>query len=116
MCTIASMYHGNQWDTDPGSISLDFIIEVYDRFNVCFSPLQGCMLAQDIRDRERGGRARIGVVEGDREEASSELMKLMVSVLGQRTGTLRDAVPDDTPDQFQTTNVKLYLYVLLLFQ
>ncbi|XP_022538722.2 villin-1 isoform X1 [Astyanax mexicanus] len=70
--------------------------------------LKGCLLAQDIRDRERGGRARIGVVEGDREEASSELIKMMISVLGQRTGSLRDAVPDDTPDQFQVSHVKLY--------
>uniref|UniRef100_A0A3B4CPK2 HP domain-containing protein n=1 Tax=Pygocentrus nattereri TaxID=42514 RepID=A0A3B4CPK2_PYGNA len=70
--------------------------------------LKGCMLAQDIRDRERGGRAQIGVVEGDREEASAELMKMMTSVLGQRSGALRDAVPDDTPDQLQIDNVKLY--------
>ncbi|KAL6462850.1 hypothetical protein MHYP_G00292720 [Metynnis hypsauchen] len=70
--------------------------------------LKGCMLAQDIRDRERGGRAQIGVVEGDREEASAELMKMMISVLGQRSGALRDAVPDDTPDQLQIDNVKLY--------
>ncbi|KAI4888023.1 hypothetical protein NFI96_034695, partial [Prochilodus magdalenae] len=70
--------------------------------------LKGCMLAQDIRDRERGGRAQIGIVEGEKEEASSELMKMMISVLGQRTGSLRDAVPDDTPDQLQAANVKLY--------
>ncbi|XP_076868766.1 advillin [Brachyhypopomus gauderio] len=70
--------------------------------------LKACMLAQDIRDRERGGRAQIGVVEGDREEASPELIKVMTSVLGQRTGTLRDAVPDHTPDQNQTASVRLY--------
>lgn len=66
------------------------------------------MLAQDIRDRERGGRAQIGIVEGEKEEASPELMKVIVSVLGQRTKPLKEAVPDDTTNQFKTTNVKLY--------
>lgn len=66
------------------------------------------MLAQNIRDRERGGRAQIGIIEGDKEEAYPELMKVMISVLGQRTGPLKDTVPDNTPDQYQTANVKLF--------
>ncbi|KAI5617179.1 villin-like protein isoform X1 [Silurus asotus] len=70
--------------------------------------LKACMLAQDIRDRERGGRAQIGIIEGEKEEASPELMKVMVSVLGQRTGQMKDAIPDNTPNQLQTSNVKLY--------
>uniref|UniRef100_A0A4W4GZR2 HP domain-containing protein n=1 Tax=Electrophorus electricus TaxID=8005 RepID=A0A4W4GZR2_ELEEL len=74
--------------------------------------LKACMLAQDIRDRERGGRVQIGVVEGDCEEATPELMKVMNSVLGQRTGPLREAVPDDIPDQYQTANIKLYHKIL----
>uniref|UniRef100_A0A4W4GVT1 HP domain-containing protein n=1 Tax=Electrophorus electricus TaxID=8005 RepID=A0A4W4GVT1_ELEEL len=74
--------------------------------------LKACMLAQDIRDRERGGRVQIGVVEGDCEEATPELMKVMNSVLGQRTGPLREAVPDDIPDQYQTANIKLYQYMI----
>lgn len=68
------------------------------------------MLAQDIRDRERGGRAQIGVIEGAQEEASPDLMKVMVSVLGQRIGQLKEAIPDDKPSQNQTSNVKLYQY------
>uniref|UniRef100_A0A8C2H1S1 Villin-like n=1 Tax=Cyprinus carpio TaxID=7962 RepID=A0A8C2H1S1_CYPCA len=52
--------------------------------------LKAVLLAQDIRDRERGGRAQIGVIEGGQEEASPELMKIMTSVLGQRTGHLKD--------------------------
>lgn len=70
--------------------------------------LQAVLLAQDIRDRERGGRAQIGVIEGGQEEASPELMKVMISVLGQRSGHLKEAVPDDKPDQHQNSNVKLY--------
>lgn len=66
------------------------------------------MLAQSIRDRERGGRAQIGIIEGEKEEASPELMKVMISVLGQRTGSLKDAVPDNTPNPLQAANVKLY--------
>ncbi|XP_059183227.1 villin-1 [Centropristis striata] len=70
--------------------------------------LKAVLLAQDIRDRERGGRAQIGLVEGGDEKDSPELMKVMTAVLGQRTGQLKNAVPDDTPDQVQNTNVRLY--------
>lgn len=70
--------------------------------------LQAVLLAQDIRDRERGGRAQIGVVEGDDEKDSPELMKVMTTVLGQRTGPLKEAVPDDKPGQVQSGNVRLY--------
>ncbi|KTF87134.1 hypothetical protein cypCar_00041142, partial [Cyprinus carpio] len=45
--------------------------------------LKAVLLAQDIRDRERGGRAQIGVIEGGQEEASPELMKIMTSVLAK---------------------------------
>ncbi|KAK5849641.1 hypothetical protein PBY51_013959 [Eleginops maclovinus] len=56
--------------------------------------LKAVLLAQDIRDRERGGRAQIGVV--------------IMAVLGQRTGPLKEALPDDKPDQVQNTSVRLY--------
>ncbi|KAM9337040.1 villin-1 [Symphorus nematophorus] len=70
--------------------------------------LKAVLLAQDIRDRERGGRAQIGVVEGGNEQDSPELMKVMTAVLGQKPGQLKEATPDDKPDQVQNTNVRLY--------
>ncbi|XP_042365970.1 villin-1 isoform X2 [Plectropomus leopardus] len=70
--------------------------------------LKAVLLAQDIRDRERGGRAQIGLVEGGDEQDSPELMKVMTAVLGQRTGQLKEAVPDDKPNKAQSTNVRLY--------
>ncbi|XP_063730159.1 LOW QUALITY PROTEIN: villin-1 [Eleginops maclovinus] len=70
--------------------------------------LKAVLLAQDIRDRERGGRAQIGVVEGGDEKDSPELMKVIMAVLGQRTGPLKEALPDDKPDQVQNTSVRLY--------
>uniref|UniRef100_A0A673IUW0 Villin-1-like n=1 Tax=Sinocyclocheilus rhinocerous TaxID=307959 RepID=A0A673IUW0_9TELE len=70
--------------------------------------LKAVLLAQDIRDRERGGRAQIAVIEGGQEEASPELMKIMISVLGQRTGHLKEPISDDKPDQNQISDVKLY--------
>ncbi|XP_071341213.1 villin-1 isoform X2 [Trachinotus anak] len=70
--------------------------------------LKAVLLAQDIRDRERGGRAQIGLVEGGDEHDSPELMKVMTAVLGQRTGPLKEAVPDDKSSQVQNTNVRLY--------
>ncbi|XP_026147878.1 villin-1 isoform X3 [Mastacembelus armatus] len=70
--------------------------------------LKAVLLAQDIRDRERGGRAQIGVVEGADEKSSPELMKLMTAVLGQRTGQIKEATPDDSTDHAQNASVKLY--------
>uniref|UniRef100_A0A673CEI0 Villin-like n=1 Tax=Sphaeramia orbicularis TaxID=375764 RepID=A0A673CEI0_9TELE len=70
--------------------------------------LKAVLLAQDIRDRERGGRAQIGVVEGGDEADSPELMKIMMSVLGQRTGQIKEAIPDDKPDEVQNSSVRLY--------
>ncbi|XP_060920960.1 advillin isoform X2 [Labrus mixtus] len=70
--------------------------------------LKAVLLAQDIRDRERGGRAQIGVVEGGNEHDSPELMKVMMAVLGQRNGPLREAIADDQTDSVQSSMVRLY--------
>ncbi|XP_037370985.1 advillin [Talpa occidentalis] len=69
--------------------------------------LKAMLLAKDIRDRERGGRAEIGVVEGDREAASPELMKVLQDTLGRRS-ILKGAVPDEIIDQQQKSNTMLY--------
>uniref|UniRef100_A0A3B3BIV4 Villin-like n=1 Tax=Oryzias melastigma TaxID=30732 RepID=A0A3B3BIV4_ORYME len=70
--------------------------------------LKAVLLAQDIRDRERGGRAQIGVVEGESERESPELMKVMTAVLGEKPNKLRDAIPDEKHDQSQSGSVRLY--------
>lgn len=65
------------------------------------------LLAKDIRDRERGGRAEIGVVEGDKEAASPELMTVLQDSLGRRS-IVKPAVPDEIVDQQQKSNIMLY--------
>ncbi|XP_028288226.1 villin-1 isoform X2 [Parambassis ranga] len=70
--------------------------------------LKAVLLAQDIRDRERGGRAQIGVVEGAEERDSPDLMKVMTAVLGPRPAQLKDATPDDVPEQVLSNSVRLY--------
>uniref|UniRef100_A0A8C8I4D5 Villin-1 n=1 Tax=Oncorhynchus tshawytscha TaxID=74940 RepID=A0A8C8I4D5_ONCTS len=58
--------------------------------------LKGMTLAKDIRDRERGGRAQVSVVEGDDEKSSEEAMKLMKQHLGETRRDIRDCIaPDD---------------------
>uniref|UniRef100_A0A2K5CMG3 Advillin n=1 Tax=Aotus nancymaae TaxID=37293 RepID=A0A2K5CMG3_AOTNA len=69
--------------------------------------LKAMLLAKDIRDRERGGRAEIGVIEGDKEAASSELMKVLQDTLGRRS-IIKPAVPDEITDQQQKSNIMLY--------
>ncbi|XP_061419369.1 advillin-like [Lethenteron reissneri] len=70
--------------------------------------MKGLQMSMDIRDRERGGRAQIGIIDGEDEKASSELLRVMVAVLGERKKALKDPVPDDRPDAAQMSNIKLY--------
>lgn len=69
--------------------------------------LRGMTLAKDIRDRERGGRAQVTVVEGDDEKSSEEAMKLMKQTLGDRRD-IRDGVPDEVVDQKLKSSIKLF--------
>ncbi|CAJ0930655.1 unnamed protein product [Ranitomeya imitator] len=66
------------------------------------------LLAKDIRDRERGGRMEIGVIEGDNEQASQDLMKLLISTLGERTQRIVPGCADEVADQTQKANIMLY--------
>ncbi|KAI1891079.1 hypothetical protein AGOR_G00160210 [Albula goreensis] len=70
--------------------------------------LKGMVLAKDIRDRERGGRAEIGVIEGDAEDRSPKLMELLTSIIGQRTDQLPEGIPDEVADQEQMAQLTLY--------
>ncbi|XP_041638672.1 advillin [Cheilinus undulatus] len=70
--------------------------------------LKGMLLAKDIRDRERGGRAEIGVIEGEAECDSREIMEILNNTLGERTSELKDGPPDETADQEQKSKLTLY--------
>uniref|UniRef100_A0A8C1NEC0 Villin-1 n=1 Tax=Cyprinus carpio TaxID=7962 RepID=A0A8C1NEC0_CYPCA len=69
--------------------------------------LRGMNLAKDIRDRERGGRAQVTVVEGDDEKSSEEAMKLMIQALGEKKH-IKDAIPDNIVDEKLKTAIKLF--------
>lgn len=56
---------------------------------------------------ERGGRAEIGVIEGDKEAASPELMKVLPGHPWPRS-IIQPAVPDEVIDQQQKSNITLY--------
>lgn len=66
------------------------------------------LLGKDIRDRERGGRAEVRVIEGEAESSSSEAMEILSGVLGQRNFDLMDGPPDETFDQEQKSKLMLY--------
>uniref|UniRef100_A0A8C7F807 Villin-1 n=1 Tax=Oncorhynchus kisutch TaxID=8019 RepID=A0A8C7F807_ONCKI len=71
--------------------------------------LKGMTLAKDIRDRERGGRAQVSVVEGDDEKSSEEAMKLMKQHLGETRRDIRDSIAsDDVVDQKLRSSIKLF--------
>uniref|UniRef100_A0A8C1RZB5 Advillin n=1 Tax=Cyprinus carpio TaxID=7962 RepID=A0A8C1RZB5_CYPCA len=67
--------------------------------------LKGMMLAKDIRDRERGGRAEIGVIEGDAEASSPSLMEVMVSILGERPSKLPSGTVSDAKGAMNITEI-----------
>lgn len=69
--------------------------------------LKAMNLAKDIRDRERGGRAQVTVVEGEDEKSSEEAMKLMKQALGEKT-EIKDAIPDEIVDEKLKTALKLF--------
>uniref|UniRef100_UPI00398E4FC2 advillin n=1 Tax=Pristiophorus japonicus TaxID=55135 RepID=UPI00398E4FC2 len=71
--------------------------------------LKGMQLAKDIRDRERGGRTEIGVIEGDEEQNSPELMKVVINFLGERTKKINPSTSDEKADQRQKANISLSL-------
>ncbi|XP_070694342.1 advillin [Pempheris klunzingeri] len=70
--------------------------------------LKGMLLAKDIRDRERGGRAEIRVIEGNAESSSAQTMAILNGTLGERTSQLMDGPPDETADQEQKSKLTLY--------
>ncbi|KAG9349429.1 hypothetical protein JZ751_027872 [Albula glossodonta] len=69
--------------------------------------LKGMTLAKDIRDRERGGRAQVTIVEGEDEKSSEEAMKIMRQTLGERRD-IKDPIPDQVVDQVMKYSVKLF--------
>lgn len=73
-----------------------------------FPVFQAVLLAQDIRDRERGGRAQIGVVEGGDERSSPELVQVMTAVLGRKSGVLKAATSDERHELVQSGSIRLY--------
>ncbi|KAM4612488.1 advillin [Polymixia lowei] len=70
--------------------------------------LKSMLLAKDIRDRERGGRADIKVIEGDAEGDSPQVMEVMTGILGERTSELTSGTPDETADQERKAQLTLY--------
>lgn len=66
------------------------------------------LLAKDIRDRERGGRAEIRIIEGEAESNSPQHMEILTEVLGQRSSELPEGAPDATADQEQKSKLTLY--------
>ncbi|XP_036723745.1 villin-like protein isoform X2 [Balaenoptera musculus] len=70
------------------------------------SASEGLALTRSLQDRERGGRAQIGVVDDEAE--ATDLMQIMEAVLGYRVGNLHTAMPSKSTDQLQKANVRLY--------
>ncbi|XP_060163299.1 villin-like protein isoform X6 [Globicephala melas] len=70
------------------------------------SASEGLALTRSLQDRERGGRAQIGVVDDEAE--ATDLMQIMEAVLGCRVGNLHTAMPSKSTDQLQKANVRLY--------
>lgn len=69
--------------------------------------LQGMTLAKEIRDQERGGRTYVGVVDGEKEGDSPQLMAIMNHVLGPRK-ELKASISDSVVEPAAKAALKLY--------
>ncbi|XP_075404001.1 villin-like protein [Tenrec ecaudatus] len=67
---------------------------------------RGLALTCSLRNKERGGRAQICVVDDEGE--APKLVRIMEEVLGGRRGNLRGAMPSERINQLQKANVRLY--------
>nr|XP_040145944.1 villin-like protein isoform X2 [Ictidomys tridecemlineatus] len=67
---------------------------------------RGLVLTCSIRDRERGGRAQIGIVDDGVEV--TDPTHIMEAVLGCRVSNLHAAMPTRSINQLQKANVRLY--------
>ncbi|XP_038159441.1 advillin [Cyprinodon tularosa] len=70
--------------------------------------LKGMLLAKDIRDRERGGRSEVRVIEGNTESNSPQIIEVMKNILGEKPSSLPDGKPDETVDQEVKGKLTLY--------
>ncbi|XP_060036593.1 villin-like protein isoform X2 [Erinaceus europaeus] len=67
---------------------------------------RGLALTCSLQDRERGGRAQVGVVDDEAE--APDLVQVMETVLGCKGGKLHTALPSKTVTLQQKSNVRLY--------
>uniref|UniRef100_A0A8C8ZQ89 Villin like n=1 Tax=Prolemur simus TaxID=1328070 RepID=A0A8C8ZQ89_PROSS len=67
---------------------------------------RGLTLTCSLQERERGGRAQIGVVDDEAE--ATDLMQIMEAVLGRRAGSVRATMPNKSINQLQKANIRLY--------
>ncbi|KAG5197455.1 hypothetical protein JEQ12_008184 [Ovis aries] len=67
---------------------------------------RGLFLTHSLRDRERGGRAQVSVVDDEAE--ATDLMEIMEAVLGHRVRNLHAAMPSKRMSELQKANVHLY--------
>ncbi|KAM7229870.1 hypothetical protein CapIbe_018587, partial [Capra ibex] len=67
---------------------------------------RGLFLTHSLRDRERGGRAEVSVVDDEAE--ATDLVVIMEAVLGHRVRNLHAAMPSKRMSELQKANVHLY--------
>ncbi|KAI4544442.1 hypothetical protein MG293_004708 [Ovis ammon polii] len=90
---------------ETNSYDIQRLLHVKGKRNVVAG--EGMNLAKEIRDQERGGRTYVGVVDGEDEKASPQLMEIMNHVLGQRK-ELKAAVADTVVEPALKAALKLY--------
>uniref|UniRef100_H2ZGB1 Gelsolin-like domain-containing protein n=1 Tax=Ciona savignyi TaxID=51511 RepID=H2ZGB1_CIOSA len=70
--------------------------------------LKGTLLAKDIRDRERGGRAQVLVIDGENEKANDKTFGAMVKLLGNKPSQIKAATSDEKVSRARLSQLKLF--------
>nr|XP_018668862.1 villin-1 isoform X2 [Ciona intestinalis] len=69
--------------------------------------LKATILAKDIRDRERGGRGQVLIVDGENEKTSDKAYGAMLKLLGDKP-KLNPAIPDEIASRNKLSQLKLF--------
>uniref|UniRef100_H2ZGB3 Gelsolin-like domain-containing protein n=1 Tax=Ciona savignyi TaxID=51511 RepID=H2ZGB3_CIOSA len=62
----------------------------------------------DIRDRERGGRAQVLVIDGENEKANDKTFGAMVKLLGNKPSQIKAATSDEKVSRARLSQLKLF--------
>nr|CAB3267612.1 villin-1 [Phallusia mammillata] len=70
--------------------------------------LKATVMAKEIRDRERGGRAQVMVIDGENERGNGKAFDALLKILGAKPKSIKPSTPDDKASRSKMAQLKLF--------